>query len=74
MEEPPVIAITHGSPTAEEVAALVGVLIGRAGPAPAPARANVTTWSRHSRPGAVAPSGLPARPGGTAWRESTLPR
>jgi len=61
MSEQPYVRIVRGTPTAEELAALVGVLaLGArttAGAAPAPSR-----WAR---------SGRPARTGG--WRASGLP-
>lgn len=63
MAEQPEIRIVRGIPTAEELAALVGVLALRSVPgAPAPAPA-VSHWARSARPG--------ARTAG--WRGSALP-
>lgn len=63
MSEQPFIRIVRGTPTAEEVAALVGVLLSRSGsddvPAPEPSR-----WARSARPG--------TRP--SSWRAAALPR
>ncbi|WP_338090511.1 acyl-CoA carboxylase subunit epsilon [Planosporangium thailandense] len=65
----PALRVLRGAPTAEELAALVGVLWGRSGatataPAavPAPER-----WRRSALPGAS------LRPGPGAWRASGLP-
>jgi hypothetical protein len=62
MSEQPQVRIVRGTPTAEELAALVGVLPLRPGTAaeapPAPSR-----WARSAHPG--------ARTG--AWRASALP-
>jgi hypothetical protein len=61
MSEPPKIRIVRGTPTAEELAALVGALLVRSGTptgaAPAPSR-----WARSARPGTR-----------TGWRASALP-
>jgi len=62
------IRVTGGTPTAEEVAALVGVLLLRRRTGAAPVRPAVSRWRR---------SGLPAagpRPGPGAWRAAALPR
>nr|WP_212845730.1 acyl-CoA carboxylase epsilon subunit [Catellatospora sp. IY07-71] len=61
-----VIRFERGTPTAEEVAALVAVLSARPAGAAAPA-GPVSAWWR---------SGLPAAPaaGPGAWRASGLPR
>lgn len=66
MSEQMVIRVERGTPTAEEVAALVTVLSARPAGAAAPA-APVSDWWR---------SGLPAVPGAGAgaWRASGLPR
>jgi hypothetical protein len=68
MDEQPLVRVVNGTPTAEEVAALVGALLCRRRPAEAvvtpPSR-----WALGARPDA----GLP-RPGGDAWRASALPR
>jgi hypothetical protein len=73
-EEEPLFRVVRGVPTAEELAALVGVIVTRSRP-PAPVRsAGTPAWVRLARPGMVSPSGLPGRPGGDAWRISALPR
>ncbi|WP_155374335.1 acyl-CoA carboxylase subunit epsilon [Catellatospora vulcania] len=66
MTEQPMIRIGRGTPTAEEVAALVAVLSARPAAAPAPA-APVSAWWRSGLPAVTA-----AGPG--AWRSSGLPR
>jgi Acyl-CoA carboxylase epsilon subunit len=66
MSEPePFFRVVKGTPTAEELAALVGaVLLRRRVPAsPAPATP-VSPWARSARPGA----------GRTGWRSSLAPR
>jgi len=71
----PVVRVVRGTPTPEELAALVGVVIARSRPVGGggPARAG-SEWVHRARPGAIALSGLPARPGPGAWRGSGLPR
>ena len=65
MSEEPLFKVVEGTPTAEEIAAIVGVLLPRlravpaAEPGPAPSR-----WRRSARPGATARSG---------WRGSLFP-
>ncbi|MFS8479194.1 MAG: acyl-CoA carboxylase subunit epsilon [Micromonosporaceae bacterium] len=66
MHDEPVIRIVRGSPTAEEVAALLGVLSLRRAEAPAPA--GVSRWA-----GGARPVGRTWRPGPDAWRTSALP-
>jgi hypothetical protein len=71
----PLIRVVRGTPTPEELAALVGVLAARWRPAPgAPPDAGPSPWMSLARPGAITGSGLPARPGAAAWRHSALPR
>jgi hypothetical protein len=65
MSEEPVFRVVRGTPTAEEVAALVGVLLTRSTPPPAP---SASRWARSARPFA----GI--RPGPGAWRASALPQ
>jgi hypothetical protein len=66
----PPIRVVRGTPTPEEVAALVGVLLTRATPAAADRPAPPSAWTRSARPGAMTAT----RPGPGAWRRSTLPR
>jgi len=66
-DDEPFFAVVRGTPSPEELAALVGVLLPRPAPASAPAPA-VSRWARSGRP-AVAP-----RPGPGAWRAAALPR
>ena len=67
MDEEPLVRVVRGTPTAEELAALVGMLASRWRPAggtasrPSPA---ASAWARSARPGRSA--------GG--WRASALPR
>jgi len=66
MDEP-LVRIVRGTPTAEELAALVGVLLRRLRPAASPAPAPRSRWRA---------SALPAtrlRPAAGAWRASGLP-
>jgi hypothetical protein len=70
----PVLRIVRGTPTPEEVAALVGALFSRSPGAAADSPAPDSAWVRSARPGAFDRSGLPARPGRAGWRASTLPR
>ncbi|WP_121157161.1 acyl-CoA carboxylase subunit epsilon [Micromonospora pisi] len=73
-DQEPAFRVVRGTPTAEELAALVGAIMLRPRPA-APDRPDTgSAWVRRSRPGAVSASGLPARPGVDAWRWSGLPR
>ncbi|WP_412753867.1 acyl-CoA carboxylase epsilon subunit [Krasilnikovia sp. M28-CT-15] len=58
-------SVVRGTPTAEEVAALVGALVSRAAAPAAPTRrAPVSAWVRSARP--VSGTG--------SWRDSGLPR
>jgi Acyl-CoA carboxylase epsilon subunit len=66
----PVLTVVRGSPSAEEIAALVIVLTARTGPASAGAAARPgSAWSARSR---LLREPLPRGPGG--WRASALPR
>jgi hypothetical protein len=67
MDDRPLIRIERGTPTAQELAALIGVLLSRppAGMAAAPVR---SFWVESARPGAR------ARRSPGAWRASALPR
>ncbi|HEY1627532.1 MAG TPA: acyl-CoA carboxylase subunit epsilon [Streptosporangiaceae bacterium] len=63
------VAVVRGSPTGEEVAALVAVLMSRgSGSAPASALAPVSAWAD---PAARVRRPLPVGPG--AWHRSSLP-
>jgi hypothetical protein len=67
-ETTPALRVVRGTPTAEELAALVGVLLGRpttAAPAPAAAPSR---WRASALPG------VPLRAGPGAWRASGLSR
>lgn len=63
MTDAPTFTVVRGAPTAEELAAVVGVLVGIASQAPA--------MSEPPKPSAWWASGLPVRPRG--WRASGLP-
>jgi len=65
--ERPALRIVHGSPSPEEVAALVTVLAARGGGVAADAQPR-STWNDRSR--AVRP---PLVPGPGAWKASALP-
>jgi len=69
----PHLRVERGVPTDEELAAIVGVFLTRAVPAPAPAEP-VSRWAASARPGTVLGDGRPARPGPHGWRSSALPR
>jgi len=62
------IRILRGAPTAEELAALVSVLLSR-DPATPSGEEPVSRWARSAR---ARPSGTVRGPG--AWRASALPR
>ncbi len=61
----PAFRVARGAPTAEELAALVGVLFSRRAEAPAPPAAP-SRWRASALPGAS------PRPGPDAWRASGL--
>jgi hypothetical protein len=65
--ETPYLRVVRGQPTAEELAALVGVLAARSA-APAPARRLRAAWADPARR-----LGLTHRAGPGAWRRSALP-
>ena len=65
MSDEPVFRVVRGTPTAEEIAALVGVLLTRS--APPPPAPSTSRWARSARPS----TGL--RPGPGGWRASALP-
>jgi hypothetical protein len=64
------IRIERGTPTAEELAALVGALLLRRPAVPTPEPAPASRWAASARP--TAPGRL-RRPGRGAWRASALP-
>ncbi|MFB9235199.1 acyl-CoA carboxylase subunit epsilon [Plantactinospora siamensis] len=68
----PLLRVVRGTPTAAELAALVGVLVTRSRPAPAPRPATRSAWARSGLPGATA--GMPGRPAADGWRFSARPR
>ena len=65
MDEEPLVRVVRGTPTPEEVAALVGVLVSRSMTADTTVSLpSISAWERSARPYA----------GPASWRESTLPR
>lgn len=65
MDAEPLVRVVRGTPTAEEVAALVGVLISRSKTADTTVSSgSVSAWERSARP----------HVGPASWRESGLPR
>ena len=65
MNEEPLVSVVRGTPTPEEVAALVGVLISRSKTADTTVSAtSISAWERSARP----------QVGPASWRESALPR
>ncbi|GAB3816100.1 acyl-CoA carboxylase subunit epsilon [Micromonospora zhanjiangensis] len=74
-EQEPVFRVVRGTPTAEELAALVGAIMTRTRPTAGPARRTTTSaWTRSARPGVSYGYGMSARPGPDGWRFSALPR
>ena len=72
----PVLRVVRGTPTPEELAALVLVLARRRGAGaggPSRGAGGPSAWVRTARPGAVT-AGLPIRRGPQAWRASAQPR
>ncbi|HEX2772206.1 MAG TPA: acyl-CoA carboxylase subunit epsilon [Micromonosporaceae bacterium] len=70
----PFFRVVRGTPTPEELAALVGVVLSRSrSSVSAPEQAG-SLWVRSARPGAVTLGGLPRPIGRDAWRASALPR
>ncbi|MER7169360.1 acyl-CoA carboxylase subunit epsilon [Micromonospora sp. NPDC000207] len=67
--EEPLFRVVRGTPTAEELAALTGVLTSRSLSTTTPSPPAPSTWARSARPAATAPT-----PGPNAWRSSGLPR
>ncbi|WP_405113771.1 acyl-CoA carboxylase subunit epsilon [Micromonospora sp. NBC_01405] len=67
--EEPLLRVTRGVPTAEELAALVGAVVSRTRPVAAAGPVVASVWTRSSRPATATPA---AGPG--AWRVSGLPR
>ncbi|MGA3487141.1 acyl-CoA carboxylase subunit epsilon [Micromonosporaceae bacterium DT55] len=65
--EEPLFRVVRGTPTAEELAALVGAVFSRSRPETAPP-APVSAWSRSARPTPLLLAGR------NAWRLSGLPR
>jgi hypothetical protein len=63
----PVLRVVRGDATAEEIAALVAVLLSRAGDEVGPATAR-SAWADRSRQ-----LRRPLHPGPGAWRRSALP-
>jgi hypothetical protein len=70
----PAFRVVRGTPTADELAALVGAIMLRSRSAEPSRPTAGSSWVRRSRPGTVSASGLPAHPGVGAWRFSGLPR
>jgi hypothetical protein len=65
MDEEPLVRVLRGTPTPEELAALVGVLASRSiRPDSRSAQAGVSPWTQSARP-RVRPA---------SWRASGLPR
>lgn len=73
-DDQPLFRVLRGTPTAEELAALVGAILTRSRPAPGRAALEASVWVRSARPGAVPGAGLPAKVGPAGWRASALPR
>jgi hypothetical protein len=68
MDDAPQIRIERGTPTAQEVAALVGVLLSLPPAEAATAAPAGSRWLERGRPGSA------PRRGPDAWRASALPR
>ncbi|PZM92575.1 MAG: acyl-CoA carboxylase subunit epsilon [Actinobacteria bacterium] len=65
----PTFRVVRGTPTPEELAALVGVLMARSRPVAAAPTPGVSAWVRSARP-----TGGTVWPGPDAWRFSGRPR
>ncbi|MDG4784517.1 acyl-CoA carboxylase subunit epsilon [Micromonospora sp. WMMD1102] len=72
-DEEPLLRVVRGTPTPEELAALVGAIFLRPRPTTSARPSAVSTWARLGRPGNVSASGMPARNSRDAWRISGLP-
>ncbi|MEQ4301162.1 acyl-CoA carboxylase subunit epsilon [Plantactinospora sp. B6F1] len=72
-DEESLLRVVRGTPTPEELAALVGAIFLRPRPTTSARPGTLSTWARRGRPGTVSPSGIPARIGRDAWRVSGLP-
>jgi hypothetical protein len=68
VQSSPVLAVVRGEPSAEELAAVIVALAGRAGQVRAERRPQRSQWSARAR--LMRP---PLRPGPGAWRASALP-
>lgn len=68
----PLVRVVRGTPTPAELAALVGAFAVRRVPARSTSQ-DSSFWVYRSRPGALLPTGLLARPGTGAWRRAGLP-
>jgi acyl-CoA carboxylase epsilon subunit-like protein len=65
MDEEPLVSVVRGTPTPEELAALVGALVSLPVPEDSGSRTpSLTAWMSSARPAAVRPS----------WRSSGQPR
>jgi hypothetical protein len=67
------LRVVRGVPTDEELAAIVGVLMLCATPAPHVESEPESAWAASTRPGYTYPDGRPSHPGRSAWRASGLP-
>jgi hypothetical protein len=67
-ETTPALRVLRGTPTAEELAALVGVLFRRSAPAAPAAAPTPSRWRASALPG------VPLQAGRGAWHASGLPR
>lgn len=72
-DDQPLFRVVRGTPTAEELAALVGAILSRSRPVASGPAAAPSAWTRSARPGAVT-GGLPTGRGPDGWRTSALPR
>jgi hypothetical protein len=69
------LRVVRGTPTAAELAALVGVLMLRRQTATeGESREEASPWTASARPGFTHRDGRPSRPSAGAWRASALPR
>ena len=70
----PLLRVLRGTPTAEELAALVGAVLTRSRPDSGRLSLDGSAWVDSARPGAVTGAGLPVKIGRGGWRASALPR
>jgi hypothetical protein len=72
-EDDPVLRVVRGAPSADELAALLAVVVPGGGRPARPDGGAPSAWVRSARPGAAI-GALPGHRGRDSWRTSALPR